>query len=628
MYNNAQVDVIIQGSIMAILLLFQLLFLLYLLGVVPTKSMLTVIVFLFRVLRVLSIPIFKVVIFNWFCQKCSSSHSITNPLLTVIFLVFIVLMSFFEKFYYSPFVTNNSVPKLNSDFEVFSLWANLLKVIFYQYHGVTLELVTSILILDAAKLIYVKGWAESRVTFTTKVPTYISVLTCVIILINQMFQGINQGLFNVWLICSCLFLVAMVVKWVREKFQHIRRLYDCTVARDHEIISMSHEFLRLGDWSNLGSGVLTNYLSFLCFHLRKCNRATCYLKSQESSIKKLNVLKIEENNLVLKSHILNFLSDVMLLRSRDSEEVLAMYLVFCYETRQWGGIKNTMAPCESLSYGYVRFMIDEKLKKQDHNEDVNITEETYQLSRAQFFAQFLRVLTSFKHFFNELKAKRPTIDVLNMYGHEAYLNLEDLKKIFLRLLKSDHFDLRVIEVYEEFMINLLKDEELSEYVKRISTQKWSYCGSTLSLESSPVPSIQINPDEDKILNINAESIKILKFHRIDIYDKKIQNFMHPYNSEETLRQFFDRLVVRANFCFLRDASGAMLPVILTARVRMEAEKEVCLLELEPLNRLHEEGFILINDKGQFVEAHPLIFNDKSTQINLKELFHDSISSEV
>jgi hypothetical protein len=51
----------------------------------------------------------------------------------------------------------------------------------------------------------------------------------------------------------------------------------------------------------------------------------------------------------------------------------------------------------------------------------------------------------------------------------------------------------------------------------------------LELLDSSIPSLHVDPDENKIYNMNAEAIKILKFHRIDIYDKKVSSFIHPYD---------------------------------------------------------------------------------------------------
>lgn len=82
-----------------------------------------------------------------------------------------------------------------------------------------------------------------------------------------------------------------------------------------------------------------------------------------------------------------------------------------------------------------------------------------------------------------------------------------------------------------------------------------------------MPTLQVDLDQDKILGINAESIKILKFHKIDMYDKKIQSLIHPYDSQETLRQFFDKINSKAKVCFLRDSTGQMNPINIKGRVK-------------------------------------------------------------
>lgn len=46
---------------------------------------------------------------------------------------------------------------------------------------------------------------------------------------------------------------------------------------------------------------------------------------------------------------------------------------------------------------------------------------------------------------------------------------------------------------------------------------------------SSIASLLVDPNEDKIFNMNAEAIKILKYSKMDIYDKKISSFLHPHN---------------------------------------------------------------------------------------------------
>lgn len=228
-----------------------------------------------------------------------------------------------------------------------------------------------------------------------------------------------------------------------------------------------------------------------------------------------------------------------------------------------------------------------------------------------------------------MKIKRPSIDILNKRGYDAYIQIEDLKKLFLRLLKSDHFDLRVIEVYMEFMINLLKDDKITEYVCRVSKHKWSLYSSNMDLLQASAPSIQIDPDEEKIININSESIKLLKFHRIDIYDKKVQNFLHPYDFDETLREFFEKILIRSVFCFIRDASGMLLPVIVSGRIKEERGKQSSLIEIESLNRLNEEAYILVKNDDSMIECHPsTLYKNKTERIVVGEVFYKAIVGEL
>lgn len=72
----------------------------------------------------------------------------------------------------------------------------------------------------------------------------------------------------------------------------------------------------------------------------------------------------------------------------------------------------------------------------------------------------------------ELKIKKPNLDVLMRHGYDSYKQIEDLKKLFMKILRSDMFDLRIIEIYMEFMVNVLKEEDCVDYISRVSKNKW------------------------------------------------------------------------------------------------------------------------------------------------------------
>ena len=97
--------------------------------------------------------------------------------------------SLFRKFYFNPFPLKNITAKLNTDYELYSFWLDLLKVIFLQFGGVTLTYIASILVIDVGKLYFVKTWMEDKVWFSLRVPSYLSSYTAIIILINQIYDG-------------------------------------------------------------------------------------------------------------------------------------------------------------------------------------------------------------------------------------------------------------------------------------------------------------------------------------------------------------------------------------------------------------------------------------------------------
>lgn len=132
---------------------------------------------------------FNVVVYDWVCTSCSSIHNISKYLLTTIFILYLIMASLFRKFYFNPFPLKNITAKLNTDYELYSFWLDLLKVIFLQFGGVTLTYIASILVIDVGKLYFIKTWMEDKVWFSLRVPSYLSSYTAIIILINQVYEG-------------------------------------------------------------------------------------------------------------------------------------------------------------------------------------------------------------------------------------------------------------------------------------------------------------------------------------------------------------------------------------------------------------------------------------------------------
>lgn len=123
--------------------------------------------------------------------------------------------------------------------------------------------------------------------------------------------------------------------------------------------------------------------------------------------------------------------------------------------------------------------------------------------------------------------------------------------------------------------------------------------------------------------MNAEAIKILKFHRMDIYEKQVCNLLHPYNLEAGLRSLFTKIVEKRYFCLVKDGSKQFVPTMLNGRVMSTpSNKEMNIIEIECLNNLKEEAFILINSKDQFVEAHPktLCWDRNARSTNVEQIF--------
>lgn len=182
-------DVIIQAIVIALILAFELFIVLHMFNLLPSSTFLYWLVYIERVLRLIDIPLFNVVVYNWVCSNCSTIHYITKYLLTLIFIIYLILASLFRKFYFNPFPIKNITAKLNTDYELYSFWLDLLKVIFLQFGGVTLTYVASILVIDLGKLYFVRTWMEDKVWYALRIPTYLSCFVAAIVLINQVYEG-------------------------------------------------------------------------------------------------------------------------------------------------------------------------------------------------------------------------------------------------------------------------------------------------------------------------------------------------------------------------------------------------------------------------------------------------------
>lgn len=203
---------------------------LHLLNLTPASFMLVVLVHISRLLSILNIIVFNAIASIWFRTPNFTPNNITTPLLVAGFTVYLVMASIFQKLYYSPFTRNNSSAQLTTDYQVWTLWTNLVMVFLLGYFGTTLPSVTSITIMIAAKLYYVRGWSPSTSTFAMRVSDYSTLLTCVLIILNQISSGLDCSLFYMWTGLMLVLFAKMVLEWARGKRNYVMDLHDCTDA--------------------------------------------------------------------------------------------------------------------------------------------------------------------------------------------------------------------------------------------------------------------------------------------------------------------------------------------------------------------------------------------------------------
>ena len=238
LYINPLMDLIIQSIIIGILLLYILFFIIFLCGEL-SKTLQILMSQFTRILRVCCVPYFHVVLFNLYCKNCYSLHYITKPLLTTIFVIFLVCISATISLHFNPIASkSNILIRLHSNFYLYTYWLNFIKILIYQSKGFDLEFVGIVFFIDLAKLYYIRGEEESRVRLLLRAPELISMLTCAQILFVQFNSNFSFGVFGIWLISILVFFFTVVLQWFL-KYQNIIKVYDCLNTNEREMIQMS-----------------------------------------------------------------------------------------------------------------------------------------------------------------------------------------------------------------------------------------------------------------------------------------------------------------------------------------------------------------------------------------------------
>lgn len=221
LYTNALIDLIIQATVIGILLLFIILFVIFM-ATGGVKTLALFIVQLKRILLIFCVPYFYVITYNWVCQGCYDLHYVTNPLLTSIFIIYFVSVSLTIKLHFNPIPKDDNIlASLNSDFDLYTFWFNFAKILVYQYNGMTIQFVGIVLVISIGKIHYIKKIQEEKICFAMRIPDYISILTCSLILFSQFNSAFAFGAFALWCVGILLILVTLVFKWFGVKHKNL-----------------------------------------------------------------------------------------------------------------------------------------------------------------------------------------------------------------------------------------------------------------------------------------------------------------------------------------------------------------------------------------------------------------------
>lgn len=126
----------------------------------------------------------------------------------------------------------------------------------------------------------------------------------------------------------------------------------------------------------------------------------------------------------------------------------------------------------------------------------------------------------------------------------------------------------------------------------------------------------------KLINVNAEALKLFGLHKIEILEKDFFSFVEPKIELAGYDEAFKAMREESRSCFIRSSHGGMVAVQLHIVTKQQSAKKSCCIELAPFTNIHR-GFVLLLDESNNIlvsSRHEIYSKSKKCMVKVDELY--------
>lgn len=192
---------------------------------------------------------------------------------------------------------------------------------------------------------------------------------------------------------------------------------------------------------------MSSYFGFFANHVKKCQGKGCtILANQKAIFAALEKKDFTTINIELNQYIIYILKE----NSRDDDVLSTLLYTEYYKSRSIKVIENFNRNVTEFYQRFLVFHLCRLLEKDLGNEDYRVTEENFTETKLAFLKQLEATCENLSFFFDELNSKKARLTMLEEIGTHCFEQIEELKKLFFRLL-DNKMDLTIVGFYLEFV---------------------------------------------------------------------------------------------------------------------------------------------------------------------------------
>lgn len=130
----------------------------------------------------------------------------------------------------------------------------------------------------------------------------------------------------------------------------------------------------------------------------------------------------------------------------DDDLISTLYFIELYQIQSTKAVQNFKGRKKVWYQEFFIYHIQRLVAKELENDSYRITEENFTETKIAFLKQLRLAVEQYGVFFDELNSKKARLTILEKLGEVCFNHIEELKKLFLRLLENK-MDLTIVSYY-------------------------------------------------------------------------------------------------------------------------------------------------------------------------------------